>query len=217
MTEEETKTSANEKATPVSKRSGLMKILGSTKITPILGLAALLSILYYKNKSAKPKEKPKKVASNVDRRAPLLAPMAELGRTREGGPMLTRGYFSRGDLVLRKNKKGQLEAAVIEKKGKDVRILPLRGGSATPLLGWIKAGNGHFALLRIKLRSEKAWKKLTQAIAKHATQKLPHPRAVYTSAGLGLPAPLNDATLTRKQWLDALLKQSHYNDFAPTK
>jgi hypothetical protein len=208
---------SEDKALVTGQKSGLMRLLGSTKITPILGLAAFLSILYYKNNSAKREANKKQVLrSQVDREAPVFTKREVIGKLREGGPVLTKSFFGQGDLIVRKHK-GTLELAVIHKTKQDVKVWTTPGRTS-PLSAWLKEADGRLALYRVKIKSEKAWGALASSLRPilqtkqaKASNVLAALVAAYQKAQCKLPTfvPVNQ---TPAVWVKQLVEQSHYND-----
>lgn len=195
------------------ERSAVMRILGSTKLTLVLGTIAFASILYYKFFVYKPpkKKKPKKAKAVHVADLSLRDPKGTLGRTRPFGPKLMEGLFRRGDLLLRVHNK-KLELGVVQRSKTSITVLSQ--GKSTLLMPWLKAYGGHYAHFRI----DKALATLPpflKASPKAATSQPSRPLVQrlyqhYKKQGIALPS------LTPKQssqaWLKSLAKQSFYND-----
>lgn len=201
---------------PVSGRSGIMRLLGSTRVTPILGLAALISILYFKSGGKDEKKKKKPLSSQVDKSIPVFAPKGILGRTREAGPLLTRAFFRSGELIIRRGKEKHLVWGIIEKQPKQVWLLSK--DKRVPLMDWLKQGDGRFALYRTRL-PKGTWKTRRAAVQKALSQQAALAsidaliKLVQESKGT-LPARSKSATA--QTWLQSVIQTSHYNDLDPT-
>jgi len=224
--------------TPKKKRTGIMGLITTQKITPFLALFALLFILYYKG-SSKPKKKKKKKRSNIIRTVKFKAPDF-LGQPRFRGPKLTRSHFAHGAIIIRLNKIGSgkktqnvLEVGVVQKSPKSIQVFgPYQ--KHVGVLKWLKRRDGRYALYRLPQKKQfqfhKIYGKLRKlsllkapkveakkgkgstsqpAQAKTATQWI---RALYRQAGFQLPNEQKISQNEDQQWLKALTDQCDYND-----
>lgn len=195
-----------------SGRTGLMKILGSTKISPVLGLIALISIVYFKNNKIDTKKKKAVLRSNVDRTLPVFVTAEQMGKTRPNGPTLTRSFFQTGDVVIRKTASKSLQYGLVHKTKDAIWVHPAQASKGR-LYAWLKQGSGRFALFRVRIPTVQQRLALIKAFTVHS-----HKNAFSTLYSLlrrnqaKLPASLS----TQKELqsgLSSLVHSSHYNDF----
>ncbi len=133
---------------PKKPASPLMRILSSPKTTLVLGLFAFGSILFYKQFIlSKDIGLPKKTVQDIIQEKSLFDEKKKLGRARDGGMLLTAESVDTGDILIRQHN-GRLDLAVVAKRNAD--FLVLRPASAiTPLMTWLRQGDGYFALYRL--------------------------------------------------------------------
>gem|GEM_PF-2515645 len=133
---------------PKKPTSALMRILGSPKTTLVLGLLAFTSILFYKHFIlSKDIGTPKKTVQEIIHEKSLFDPKKELGRARDGGMLLTAESVDTGDLLIRQHE-GRLEIAVVARRNADFFVLR-PASPITPLMTWLRQGDGYFALYRL--------------------------------------------------------------------
>lgn len=201
--------------------SKIWRFLGSPKLTLVIAVFVLGSIVYYKGtlKKAKPKNKQAKQTQHT----PLFVPQNVLGRSRPRGPLLTTDFFSTGDLILRKQKKTLQLAWIYKEKNKKPQVISLEG-SRSPLLTWLKATGGRFALYRMAKahRSQahkalSAWRNKATSRATSQPTSRTHPlgRLAQTYQSAKLPFPASKTPQNPQAWLQSIASRGHYNDFRP--
>lgn len=184
-----------------------MRLLSSGKITPFLGLFALLSILYYKASfvpASNPQGTPKAALVTWEE-APLLEPKQILGRPRPQGPLLTRSFAQPADIVLR-SFQGRLEMAVIAERPTGELSILRPSGEVVPLLAWLQEAGGRFALFRFgkaplsqrqavlrTLRSLRPLSAFPETSTSRPTASRP-PFGGPSSPGSGVPPPVTPDT-----------------------
>ena len=223
---------------PQSLGGKMWKILGSPKLSLVLAIFALSSIVYFQDKTKKNKKKKIHSFQKSQRHKPIISLKKTLGRSRKNGPYLTPQFFNTGDIIIRQNKK-LLQLALIWKTKKNVQVVGLN--KKQPLIKWLKETNGRFALYRIKKQSiPNATKWLSQfnalntikpisqrpSMSKKPTSKKMKPRPtsqplnkqpqilkfisqLYQKWGTQLP---KNKKYSQQKWLQLLTQKSHYND-----
>ena len=179
-------------------------------------MVALASIVYYKVVSAPPAKKKKTAAAQGASKAPMLLKGDLLGRAHPNGVLLTRSFFRTGDLILVK-RSGRWAAAMILKE-KGAVTTKEAGAPPLPLMPWLKAAGGRFALVRVDRRDPAKLKTLVSLAT--ASTKGGDPRQrnkglleLYKKAGFRFPAPATPGKEPLQAQLEFLTKRSNFNDF----